>query len=73
MGVESFFFAGADDRFMVNLPLFHVGGTAAVYGMLVLGGSIAVVDAFDTERFWADGARHRHDHRGPARASWPAS
>ena len=30
MGVESLFFAGPDDRCMVNLPLFHVGGTAAV-------------------------------------------
>jgi crotonobetaine/carnitine-CoA ligase len=38
---------------MVNLPLFHVGGTAAVYAMLAKGGSIAVVDAFDTARFWS--------------------
>jgi crotonobetaine/carnitine-CoA ligase len=52
MGVESFFFVGPDDRCLVNLPLFHVGGTAAVYGMLAIGGSIAVVDAFDTARFW---------------------
>ena len=41
-----------DDRFMVNLPLFHVGGTAAVYAMLALGGSIDVVEAFDTASFW---------------------
>lgn len=53
MGVESFFFAGPDDRCMVNLPLFHVGGTAAVYAMLAKGGSIAVVDAFETGRFWS--------------------
>ena len=52
MGTESFHFLGADDRFMVNLPLFHVGGTAAVYAMLALGGSIAVVEAFDTASFW---------------------
>jgi crotonobetaine/carnitine-CoA ligase len=53
MGVESLFFAGQEDRCMVNLPLFHVGGTAAVYAMLAKGGSIAVVDAFDTARFWS--------------------
>ena len=53
MGVESLFFADHDDRCMVNLPLFHVGGTAAVYAMLAKGGSIAVVDAFDTARFWS--------------------
>ncbi|MGE0577152.1 MAG: AMP-binding protein [Reyranella sp.] len=52
MGTESFPFLGADDRLMVNLPLFHVGGTAAVYAMLALGGSIAVVEAFDTASFW---------------------
>jgi len=52
MGTESFQALGAGDRFMVNLPLFHVGGTAAVYAMLALGGSIAVVEAFDTASFW---------------------
>jgi crotonobetaine/carnitine-CoA ligase len=53
MGVESFPFGNADDRCMVNLPLFHVGGTAAAYTMLAKGGSIAIVDAFDTARFWS--------------------
>jgi crotonobetaine/carnitine-CoA ligase len=52
MGTESFPSLGAADRFMVNLPLFHVGGTAAVYAMLALGGSIAIVEAFDTASFW---------------------
>jgi crotonobetaine/carnitine-CoA ligase len=42
----------AEDRALVNLPLFHVGGTSAVYRMLVRGGSIAIVEAFDTETFW---------------------
>jgi len=46
-------FAGADDRFMVNLPMFHVGGTAPTYAMLVAGGSIALLDAFDTRTFWS--------------------
>jgi crotonobetaine/carnitine-CoA ligase len=52
MGTESFPSLGTDDRFMVNLPLFHVGGTAGVYAMLALGGSIAIVEAFDTASFW---------------------
>lgn len=41
-----------DDRQLVNLPLFHVGGTNAVYGMLMRGASVAIVDAFDTASFW---------------------
>lgn len=52
MGTESFPSLGATDRFMINLPLFHVGGTAAVYAMLALGGSIAIVESFDTASFW---------------------
>ena len=49
---ESFFFLGKDDRFMLNLPMFHVGGAGPAYAMLLLGGSISVVDAFDTASFW---------------------
>ncbi len=45
-------FVGPDDRFMVNLPMFHVGGTAPTYAMLVAGGSIALLEAFDTASFW---------------------
>ena len=45
-------FVGPDDRFMVNLPMFHVGGTAPTYAMLVCGGSIALLDAFETSTFW---------------------
>jgi crotonobetaine/carnitine-CoA ligase len=41
-----------EDRALVNLPLFHVGGTNSVYRMLMRGGSIALVEAFDTETFW---------------------
>ncbi|MBT6273121.1 MAG: AMP-binding protein, partial [Chromatiales bacterium] len=41
-----------DDRFMVNLPLFHVGGTGLSSCMLAMGGSIAVVEYFRTDAFW---------------------
>ena len=45
-------FINADDRQLVLLPLFHVGGTAAVVSMLLRGASIAVVEAFQTDAFW---------------------
>jgi crotonobetaine/carnitine-CoA ligase len=42
----------ADDRRLINLPLFHAGGTSSVYGMLTKGGAIALVDSFKTDQFW---------------------
>lgn len=45
-------YIGDDDRFMVNLPLFHVGGTAPTYGMLIKGAGVVMLDAFDTATFW---------------------
>jgi crotonobetaine/carnitine-CoA ligase len=42
----------SSDRYMINLPLFHVGGTMPITAMLVHGGSISVVDSFKTEAFW---------------------
>lgn len=49
---EGFPLAEASDRFLINLPLFHAGGTGPVYWMLTRGGSVAMVGAFSTERFW---------------------
>jgi crotonobetaine/carnitine-CoA ligase len=43
---------GHDDRYMCNLPLFHVGGTIPVMGMLARGASISLVTSFTTEEFW---------------------
>jgi carnitine-CoA ligase len=40
------------DRYLLNLPLFHAGGTIGAYGMLIVGGSIAVVPGFKTGEFW---------------------
>jgi crotonobetaine/carnitine-CoA ligase len=50
-------YLGAADTFMVNLPLFHVGGTGPSYAMLIVGGSIALVDRFDTGTFWSTVAK----------------
>lgn len=44
---------GQDERYLIQLPLFHVGGTLGVYGALLHGSSIAVVEAFRTDRFWS--------------------
>ncbi len=41
-----------EDRYMVNLPLFHVGGTMPAHIMLALGGSISMVESFNTNTFW---------------------
>ncbi|WP_218951932.1 AMP-binding protein [Amycolatopsis anabasis] len=43
----------ADDRFLVNLPLFHAGGAVDVLGTLVQGGSVVLAGGFDTDTFWA--------------------
>jgi crotonobetaine/carnitine-CoA ligase len=45
-------FLGPEDRYMINLPMFHSGGVMPVTAMLIHGGSIVMVDAFDTESFW---------------------
>lgn len=49
---HAFYAADSSDRNLVNLPLFHAGGTGAIYRMLVKGASIALVEAFDTNSFW---------------------
>jgi len=40
------------DRYLVALPLFHVGGTVAVYSMLIRGGSVGIVGGFQLGDFW---------------------
>lgn len=42
---------GASDRYLINLPLFHVGGTLFTMGALARGASIAVMGEFKTESF----------------------
>jgi crotonobetaine/carnitine-CoA ligase len=45
------FLDGSDRAFVVS-PLFHVSGTAPIYAMLSLGGSIAMPSGFSTSTFW---------------------
>ncbi|WP_406633674.1 AMP-binding protein [Amycolatopsis sp. WGS_07] len=42
----------ADDRFLINMPAFHAGGSTLLYAMLLNGGSVAVVERFSGEQFW---------------------
>ena len=50
-GPETWPFVTAEDRFMVNMPLFHVGGMGVLYTMFVRGGSVSVIERFDTVSF----------------------
>lgn len=45
-------FGTSQDRRLVNLPLFHMGGTGPVYASLLNGGSAAIIDGFQTDTFW---------------------
>jgi len=51
-GPESWHFVTGEDRFLINMPIFHIGGMGVIFVMLVRGGSISVMGAFNTERFW---------------------
>ena len=51
-GPESWHFVTGEDRFLINMPIFHIGGMGVIFVMLVRGGSISVMGTFSTERFW---------------------
>ena len=41
-----------DDRYLINMPMFHIGGCFILYSMLCRGASIAMTAGFRTEDFW---------------------
>lgn len=51
-GPETWHFVTGEDRFLINMPIFHIGGMGVIFVMLCRGGSIAVMDTFTTEKFW---------------------
>lgn len=51
-GPESWHFVGREDRFLVNMPVFHIGGLGIPFVMLARGGSIALMENFSTDTFW---------------------
>jgi len=40
------------ESILVNLPMFHVGGTSSTFAALIRAGSIHLVDGFSTGKFW---------------------
>ncbi len=52
MNAEAWYCVRDDDRFLINMPMFHVGGSFIVYSMLCRGGSIAMTQGFQTATFW---------------------
>jgi crotonobetaine/carnitine-CoA ligase len=52
-GIASFSYLTADDRYLINLPLFHVGGMGVMNYILILGASAALVESFETAKFWS--------------------
>lgn len=51
-GPETWPFVTADDRYMINLPVYHMGGTGLWNAMLLRGGSVSFVERFQTGAFW---------------------
>ena len=51
-GPESWYFITGADRFLVNMPFFHIGGMGLSFAMLARGGSIVVPERFSTDSFW---------------------
>ena len=51
-GMTVYGYMGDGEAILVNLPMFHVGGTSPTYAALVRGGSIYLVDGFSTAKFW---------------------
>jgi crotonobetaine/carnitine-CoA ligase len=41
-----------DDRYLINMPMFHIGGCFILYSMLCRGASIAMTTGFRTDDFW---------------------
>jgi crotonobetaine/carnitine-CoA ligase len=41
-----------NDVYLASTPLFHVGGSRVVHGMLMMGGSVVLLSGFRTENFW---------------------
>ena len=46
------YFLTRKDRYLVNLPMYHIAGQLPCMLMLSLGGSVAVIDRFKTDTFW---------------------
>ena len=52
MGPEAGTYIDASDRMLINLPMFHVGGTCYMIVTLANGGSCFLDTHFKTDEFW---------------------
>ncbi|WP_199252744.1 AMP-binding protein [Chachezhania sediminis] len=51
-GPETWPFVDETDRYLINAPMFHLGGMGPMYVMFVRGASFAMIERFDTKTFW---------------------
>ena len=51
-GPDTWRFITPEDRYLISLPLFHLGGATIAYGMLCQHASITLVEYFKTQSFW---------------------
>lgn len=54
MGRCALRFFQEDDRFLINLPYYHLGGALVPHAVLVFGASMALIKDFRTQTFWDD-------------------
>ena len=52
MNPETWTCTRADDRHLLHMPIFHIGGAFIACMAACVGSSVAVVESFRTERFW---------------------
>lgn len=52
-GPQSWPMVGEDDRYLCVAPIFHIGGMGPPFVMLARGASVAMVENFSTDDFWA--------------------
>ena len=65
-------YMGEDDRMLIDLPLFHIGGVGAITGTLVAGCSAVLFESFRTDGFWDRVRRHRATTTSGLIGSMPA-
>jgi crotonobetaine/carnitine-CoA ligase len=47
-------FLEPDDRFLINMPYFHLGGALVPFAVIERGASMALLTRFRTQSFWDD-------------------
>ncbi|MEM9359791.1 MAG: AMP-binding protein [Pseudomonadota bacterium] len=52
MNDQSWYCVNQEDRYLINMPFFHIGGSFILYSMLCRGASITLTETFRTKSFW---------------------